>query len=209
MNAYSEAIFRSHESKPQPAIRATPGARVPAVSWVRHASASVVFVLVLALAARVSLTIPGTPVPITLQTLVVTLAAFTLGARWGMLSMVLYWLLGGLGAPVFAEGASGWQSALGPTGGYLLGFVLAQPVMAAVARKDGAFAGGRGLIAALVLGSAVIMASGVTWLAIAIGDLSLALSQGLWPFLPGMVIKSAVALGLGYFLVPWSIRLGR
>jgi len=210
MNAFTEAILRSREAAAsqaaQPIVAAT---RDPRASLVRNLAASIVFVLVTALAARASLTIPGTPVPITLQSLAVMLAAFTLGARWGTLSMTLYWLVGALGMPVLADGARGWQTALGPSGGYLLGFVLAQPVMAAAARHRGQFAGGRGLITALVLGNVVIMATGVVWLAIAIGDLAVALSQGLWPFLPGMVIKSAVALALGFFLVPWSIKLGR
>ncbi|MDK2891917.1 biotin transporter BioY [Methanohalophilus sp.] len=71
----------------------------------------------------------GGPVPITLQLLFVFFAGAFLGARWGMTSMLVYLLLGIAGLPVFAGGAAGLGVLLGPTGGYLLGFVAAAYVI--------------------------------------------------------------------------------
>lgn len=73
--------------------------------------------------------IPIGPVPITLQVLFVFLAGAFLGARWGMASMLVYLLLGLSGLPVFAGGAAGLGVLLGPTGGYLIGFVAATYVI--------------------------------------------------------------------------------
>jgi len=90
---------------------------------------------VLALASQFALPIPGTPVPITLQPLVVVLAGLMLGPVDGAAAMVLYLVAGAAGLPVFAPiGVPGFMRLLGPTGGYL----LAYPVAAAVAGRLGA-----------------------------------------------------------------------
>ncbi|MDX2116458.1 MAG: biotin transporter BioY, partial [Planctomycetota bacterium] len=151
-----------------------------------RAAGVVGFAALTALASQWSIPVPGTPVPMTLQTLAVTLCAFTMGPRLGLMSMLLYFAAAAAGAPVLADGAGGWNTAIGATGGYLLGFMLAQPVMAFAARNGKAFGGAKALLAALVMGNATIFAAGVTWLAIH-QNLSLAdaLDQGLWPFLPG------------------------
>jgi biotin transport system substrate-specific component len=83
----------------------------------------VTFAIVTAVGAQIE--IPHQPVPYTFQTLFVLLAGAMLGRRNGFLSMVLYLVLGGLGAPVFAGASFGVARILGPTGGYLLGFPLA------------------------------------------------------------------------------------
>ncbi len=155
--------------------------------------------------------IPANPyVPVTLQTLSALLVGATLGARRGFASTGLYLLLGCVGLPVFALNAAGThessyrqiasivdgQLVLGTTGGYLIGFVIAASLVGRLAelgwdRKL------RGSVAAMVIGNVVIFAIGVTWLAIA-ASLSVpdALLYGLWPFLPGEVVKLIVAAGL-------------
>lgn len=168
------------------------------------------FALLTALCAQVTIPIPGTPVPVTLQTLGVTLAALTLGGRLGAMSMALYVLLGMVGLPVYADASGGWHVVIGATGGYLLGFVLAQPLMARAARtQTGAYAGWRGVVTALVVGHLVIFACGVAWLKLQLGlEWAAALDQGLWPFLPGSLVKGGAALFAGLLVAPWACRRG-
>src|ERR671930_2619152 len=78
-----------------------------------------------ALAAQVSIGLPFTPVPITGQTFAVVLVGASLGALLGLASLGLYLFVGALGAPVYADGHHGWDVLTGPTGGYIVGFVLA------------------------------------------------------------------------------------
>src|SRR5919201_1049128 len=78
-----------------------------------------------ALAAQVSIGLPFTPVPITGQTFAVVLVGASLGALLGLASLGLYLFVGALGAPVYADGNHGWDVLTGPTGGYIVGFVLA------------------------------------------------------------------------------------
>ena len=146
--------------------------------------------LLLALTARIE--IPMVPVPMTLQTYGVLVLGALLGWRQGAAVIALYLLLGGLGVPVFAGGAAGWQHLTGPTAGYLVGFVLAvvavgHPVLRA--RALNSF-----LAASLVmaLGHAVILAAGVVWLAGKAG-LRVAIDTGCLPFLLGATLKSVAA----------------
>lgn len=177
------------------------------LAWIR-AGGVVGFAAATAVAAQVYIPLPHTPVPITLQTLVVMLAGVTLGARLGTVSMLFYLLLGAAGYYVFAGGAWGLAVLGGPTGGYLVGFVLAQPVLGALSRpvrarasgalraRTGPGAGWIRLLVALLAGQLVIFACGLTWLHLwSGGSVVDTLKLGLIPFLPGMVIKTAAALG--------------
>ncbi len=82
------------------------------------------FAILTAIAAQFRIPLPYTPVPITLQTLVVTLAGALIGWKKGALSQLLYLVWGAFGAPLFAGGAFGLAIIAGPTGGYLIGFVV-------------------------------------------------------------------------------------
>ena len=88
-----------------------------------------------ALAAQVSVALQPYGIPITMQTLPVMLCALTLGGRLGMVSMLVYVLLGLVGLPIFAHGAGGLSHVWGASGGYLLGFVVAQPIISAPSRS--------------------------------------------------------------------------
>lgn len=169
--------------------------RRPASLAVEKAAAVVGFALLTALAAQISVPLPG-GVPMTLQTLAVALCATTLGGL-GMASMALYLAFGALGAPVFAEQASGLAVVGGVTGGYLLGFVLAQPLGGMIA-SNGA-GPWRLLIAALAVHAAVF-AVGVPWFKVASGmPWGDVLMHGLWVFIPGTAIKCGlVAAGGGW-----------
>src|ERR671923_995531 len=88
-----------------------------------------------ALAAQVSIDLPFTPVPITGQTFAVLLVGASFGALLGLASLGLYLFVGALGAPVYADGRHGWDILTGPTGGYILGFVLAATVVGFLAQE--------------------------------------------------------------------------
>jgi biotin transport system substrate-specific component len=146
--------------------------------------------------------VPLWPVPITGQTLAVLLVGGTLGAVRGTLSMVLYAAVGMLGLPVFSEASSGVDVVVGPTGGYIVGFVLAAALTGWLAERrwDRKFLGG---MVSYLAGSAVVFAVGLPWLAFSLGlDVNQTLQAGLYPFIVGGIIKAAIAAGvirLGWF----------
>ena len=152
-------------------------------------------------AGAAQLVIPMWPVPITGQTFAVLFVGATLGSLRGALSMLLYVGLGVAGLPVFAEGGAGLAKLAGPTGGYMIGFVLAAALVGWLAQKqwDRKVLG---TIGAFLAGTAVIYAVGLPWLSVALGqlgypnDLSATLQAGLYPFIPGDLIKALAAGGL-------------
>jgi len=166
------------------------------------------FLSLMSLSALFQIPMPPDGVPQTLQSLVAILAALSLGPRFGALSMALYVLIGALGAPIYARGDAGLAVLIGQTGGFLVGFIAAQPVVSVlVRRRDGRARGWLGLVLAVVLGHAVIFAFGVPWLAYVRGfSMPRALEGACYPFLPGMAIKAALAVWIGRLVVPWSIR---
>ncbi len=159
-------------------------------SWLLDAVLVVLFSAFVALTAQVE--IPLWPVPLTLQTLGVLFTGAVLGSRRGVVALLLYLTEGALGLPVFAGGASGVGYMLGPTGGYLVGFVVAAGVVGWLAERGW----DRRLewtAVAMVLGNVVIYVFGVAWLAVFLGDLGGALVQGMLLFVVGDLIKIAVA----------------
>jgi biotin transport system substrate-specific component len=141
--------------------------------------------------AQVRIPLPFTPVPITGQTFAVLLVGATLGSRRGAASLLLYLLQGLVGLPFFAGGASGLAYLLGPTGGYLVGFIASAGLVGLLAA--------RGLdrripsaLLAFLAGEIVIYLFGVAWLSVFLG-IPHAIAAGLLPFLLGDVIKLAGA----------------
>jgi biotin transport system substrate-specific component len=163
----------------------------------RRAVAVVFFALLTALSAYGEIRLPVTPVPITFQTLVVSLSGVLLGAYLGAASQAAYLLAGALGAPVFAGGAAGFQHLMGPSGGYLLAFPLAAAVtgwLAARVKSDRTVLDALKLGEAIFLGTLVIFAGGAAQLGLLTGDFATAIQLGVLPFLVGDVIKVVVAL---------------
>lgn len=149
--------------------------------------------LLTGVAAQVAIPVPGTPVPLTLQTLAALLVGAALGWRRGLTSLALYALVGIAGVPWFADGKSGWQLA---SFGYIVGFVLAAGLVGWLAERG---VDRRVLPAALamVAGNVVIYACGVPVLMGATGmDLRPALSAGVVPFLLTDLIKIVAAAGV-------------
>jgi len=147
------------------------------------------------------LSIPIGPVPIVLANMFVLLAGLLLGGAWGLAGVGVYLLAGALGLPVFAGGAGGLGRLIGPTGGYLIGYLPAVWVVGIISEKTGR----RPLfdVAAMICGAALIYLCGVTWLKILTGmTLSKTLMVGLYPFLPGDALKIAAAVPIARALRP-------
>ena len=167
----------------------TPSAATSAVTK----AALVVFGSLL-LAVSAQFKIPLYPVPATGQTLVVLLIGMTYGPRLGGITLAAYLFEGALGLPVFAGGAAGVAVLMGPTAGYLFGFLLAAMAMGYLAERGM----GRTVvstIAAMVIGNCVIYLCGALWLANFIG-FGQAIAAGVLPFLYGDALKLVIAAGL-------------
>jgi biotin transport system substrate-specific component len=163
----------------------------------RRALAVLLFAVLTAMGAAIEVPMPGTLVPVTLQTLFVSLSGVLLGPMLGAMSQSVYLLAGALGAPVFSGGDAGFGVLFGVTGGYLLAF----PVAAAV---TGRLAGGvparwsvpaaMRLWFAILIGTAVIFAGGAAQLTLLTGNSTTAIQQGVLPFIMGDLLKVTVAL---------------
>jgi biotin transport system substrate-specific component len=165
-------------------------ASTPGTLTIRRVLGVMVGALVVALAAQVSVPVPLSPVPMTLQPLAVLVVGGLLGAGGGLAALVTYLALGILGLPVFAGGSSGIVRLIGPTGGYLLAFPLAAGLVGALAN------GGRGALRVLLacaLGMALIHLGGVAQLALLGGDPALAFRVGFVPFFTGDLLKVGLA----------------
>jgi biotin transport system substrate-specific component len=160
-------------------------------SWLTRVALVVAATAFLAASARIAVPLPFTPVPITAQTLAVLLVGALYGARLGLATLLAYLGEGLAGLPVFHQGTAGPAVLFGPTGGYLIGFALAaffvgwllelreQPGLPATAL-------------AFLVGDIVLNAVGALWLARFVGA-GHAWTDGVLPFIPGEVIKIAVA----------------
>ena len=139
--------------------------------------------------------IPVGPVPIVLQNLFVYLSGLLLGSRWGLAAVGVYLLAGLCGLPVFSGGRGGIGHLVGPTGGYLLGFLPAVYIIGRVTEK----AGNKDLagVLAMLAATAVIYCLGVSWLKILSGmTFAKAMAVGMVPFLIGDAVKIAAAAAL-------------
>ncbi|MED3550700.1 biotin transporter BioY [Cytobacillus praedii] len=145
------------------------------------------------------ITIPLPLVPITGQTLAIGLAATILGSRYGTLSVLLYLIIGSTGVPVFAELSGGISKLVGPTGGFLVGFVPAVFIIGFYMEKTG-FTFKNAMIANTI-GMIITLAFGTTWLKIS-ADLTWtqALAGGFTPFLGVGLIKAALASWIGIII---------
>lgn len=157
---------------------------------------------VMALSAKLS--VPFFPVPVTMQSLAVLLIAAGFGSRLGAATMALYLLEGALGLPVFAGTPAhglGLPYLLGPTGGYLVGYVPAAFAVGFFAER-GADRSAPQLLGAMALGHAILFATGYLWLAQLIGA-DRAWTAGVMPFVLGTLVKTL----LGALLVPalWGV----
>lgn len=159
-------------------------------TFVRETSVVLGASLFIAALAQITVPLPFTPVPFTLQTLGLYLVASVLGPKRGAMAVAAYLAEGCAGLPVFSAGSFGAAALAGPTGGYLLGFVPAAFVAGAAAER------GR-LISVLAFGGAAVTlyAAGVMQLSFFVPKTVL-FTAGLWPFVPGEAVKVLLAAAM-------------
>ena len=162
----------------------------PATIW-KELPLLIGFNLILVATSYISFDLPYSPVPITAQTFGVLLIAMALGRVRAVGVVAAYLLEGIAGLPVFAGGTAGFVKIIGPTGGYLIGFLAGAYVIGWLADKgwDKSYLKS---VLAMIIGSAIIFAFGLIWLAKFVPAESL-LSLGLIPYLPGSVVKISLA----------------
>ena len=165
------------------------------------------------MAAGAFLAIPIGPVPIVLQNMFVFLAGLLLGSRWGLAGVAVYLLTGACGLPVFAGGLGGIGRIVGPTGGYLMGYLPAVFIAGYISEKAGKRFGYD--ILAMICATVVLYACGVTWLKFLTGmTWSKTMMVGMYPFLVGDALKIVAAALIARALrpiirVPVKGQLGR
>ena len=178
------------------------GAALAPLDWTRSVSLVFAFSLLVALSAQI--VIPVGPVPITAQTFAVLLTGALLGSRLGAMAIIVYLMEGAVGLPFFCGGSSGLVHLLGPTGGYLVAFPAAAFITGAFAEHgwDKRFSTA---VAAMAIGSLVIMLSGWAWFSLVTNTpLPVAFQITVLKFIPGDIIKivlAAAALPTGWKLL--------
>jgi biotin transport system substrate-specific component len=173
--------------------------RVVTRSWVSDIALVTAGAALVAVLAQVA--VPLWPVPVTGQTLAVLLVGASLGAARGAASLSLYALLGAVGLPIYSDASSGWSVLLGPTGGYIIGFIASAAIVGWAAERSWDRGWYKPIIT-FVGGSLVVFAFGLPWLAVSLGQLGLpndlqsVLVAGFYPFIIGGLIKAAIAAAL-------------
>lgn len=152
------------------------------------------FTALTAVCSMISIPLPFSPVPINLATLSIFLAGGLLGAKYGAISQLVYVLLGAIGLPVFHSFTGGLSILVGPTGGYLVGYIAAAYLIGRLTKqKDQSLV----LLFGFFIGLLTIYALGSLWLMFVAGaSLWSALLVGVFPFLPGDGLKILAALFL-------------
>ena len=178
------------------------GTALAPLDWTRSVGLVLAFSLLMALSAQIAF--PIGPVPITGQTFVVLLTGALLGSRLGAITMIVYLVEGASGLPFFSGGGGGLAHLLGPTGGYLVAFPAAAFITGAFAEHDWDRRFPTA-VAAMAIGSVVIMLSGWTWYAILTNtSMAATFKHTVLPFIPGDIIKillAAAALPAGWALL--------
>jgi biotin transport system substrate-specific component len=172
--------------------------------WPRAGATKAVVLVVggsLALAVSAKIQVPFWPVPMTMQSLVVLLIGIAFGSRLGGLTLLAYLAEGFAGLPVFAGAAAGPAYMAGPTGGYLLGFVLSAVLVGWLAEHGWARDLPRTAVA-MTLGHVLLFIPGVLWLAVLFGWTK-ALAVGVAPFIAATALKTG--LGVGIVAALWAL----
>lgn len=163
--------------------------------------AALFFIISISLGAFVRIPLPFTPVPLTLQTFFVLLSAAILGIRLGLFTLLAYIFLGFTGVPVFTGASMGLLYLVGPTAGYIAGFVLAAIVIGGLIKyaKENLFL----TIGIFFLANLLLLLCGVIWLKVSLHlNWIKSFSIGFIPFLPGDITKAALAAFLFWKLKP-------
>ena len=152
---------------------------------------SIIGTCLIYLSAELNLSIPGTTVPQSAQTLVILCISALLPSYFGILSIALYLIAGLVGLPVFSNSGHGVEHILGPTGGYLLGFLVAG-ILVYKLKRGKLLLKFPALFIVMLLAHVVILTFGWLWLSKSIG-MNLAFVKGVQPFIIGGIVKSVLA----------------
>lgn len=177
----------------------------PSINSLQRLGISLLFVGLLVAFGRLTFYLPDNPVPISLQTGGVLLMGGVLGLRWGLVSILIYYLLGMAGVPVFKDGGNGWHYVSGTvTAGYLIGFVCAVPLVGYLSQHG--WNRGR-VLWPMLLGNLLIYFPALLWIHFQdfgwppAGEL---FKSGMYAFLPGDLVKlmlASLVVGTGWSLV--------
>lgn len=155
------------------------------------------FAALTAVCGFISIPVPGTPIPIVLQNMLVVLTGLMLGPVWGVCATLLFLLAGALGLPVFSGGTGGIARLMGPTGGFLYGYALATLAAGTIAqrprygRKDSAIR----LIVATVSGFVVMYVPGVIhFMRVIDKTFGQTMALCVVPYIPGDTVKAVLAI---------------
>jgi biotin transport system substrate-specific component len=176
---------------------------IPLGQPVRRTIAVALFTLLMVIGAHISVPVPGSAVPVTMQTLFLALAGALLGPALGAASQVAYLALGLAGLPVFAGAGAGLGYLLGPTGGYLIAFPVAAWLIGWLAGPRRGSVVRLGL--AMVVGTGVVLVAGAAQLAILTGQWHQAVVVGVRPFLVGELAKVLLATAIAWRLRPRTL----
>jgi biotin transport system substrate-specific component len=169
--------------------------RPQTLTWTINIAQVLGFALLTALAAKAQFYLSFSPVPITLQSFVVLLSGAVLGSRKGALSQLSLIGLGASGLPVFSLPLPGIAVLMGPTGGYIFGFVMAAFLMGRLV-ESGATKSFGGMLGAIGMAKLSLFLPGLLWLSWFVpGGIQAVLLAGFWPFIPGAIVKSFLLLG--------------
>jgi biotin transport system substrate-specific component len=166
---------------------------LPQSSALAHASLSAGGVLFLSVLAQIAIPVPGSPVPVTGQTLGVLLIGTSYGAGMGVTTYLFYLLAGIAGAPIFAGASHGLEKITGATGGYLIGMMVATYFLGILAKRhlDQKFLTA---LPAMLFANVIIFIFGVSWLHYFTGkDWAWSINAGFTPFIIGEILKIAIA----------------
>ncbi len=171
------------------------GYLIDGLSLKRQLMLVLTFNILLIASSYIQVPLPFSPVPITAQTIVVLACGLFMGPAWGVATVMTYLMQGALGLPVFAGGAAGLARIIGPTGGYLAGFIAGAWLVGVFSSRVAAMTYWK-LIGVLALGTMVIFACGLAVLSLFV-PLHMVPATGLYPFIPGAIVKIiVVASGL-------------
>lgn len=179
-------------------------ALLPNITLMQKSMVAALFIVLTIGLAQARFYLPDNPIPITFQTFGILLMGGVLGWRWGLVSVVGYYLLGMAGVPAFQGGNGGWQYVQGVTGGYLLGFVLAVGVVGFLAQRG--WYRGR-VLWPMLIGNLFVYLPALIWLSVldfswpAAGEL---FSGAVYPFIPGDLVKlilASLVVGIGWRIV--------
>ncbi len=160
-------------------------------NWLRQITLAIIGVALLILSSKIK--IPFYPVPVTMQTFIVLALGIVYGWKLGTSTILLYLAAGVMGIPVFAGTGAGFAYLAGPTGGYLIGFVIAAAVTGYLAEKGW----DRKIVLtfiAMLIGNIIIYIPGLIWLANVLGWDKPILEWGLYPFIVGDLTKIVLAM---------------